>query len=156
MPRPWRRYTDGYSLPRGCPLHPGSSPSQGTEETPIYRAPCFGRLLYAPISPAFPVWLNRTIRTFRPDLLHLHLPNTSAFWARRLPAARRLPWIVHWHADVVASTIDQRLALAYRLYRPFEERLLATSRAVIATCRRIWRPAPRLPLRERCHIVPLV
>lgn len=48
-------------------------------------------------------------------------------------AARRLPWVVHWHADVVASLIDRRLALAYRLYRPLEQRLLAASQAIIAT-----------------------
>lgn len=62
----------------------------------IYRAPCFGQMLYAPLSPAFPFWLNRAIRDFRPDLLHLHLPNTSAFWALTIPAARRLPWVVQW------------------------------------------------------------
>lgn len=130
--------------------------SKEQEETPIYRAPCFGRLLYAPISPAFPAWLNRVIREFRPDLLHLHLPNTSAFWALVVPAARRLPWIVHWHADVVASAIDRRLALAYRLYRPFEQRLLAASRAVVATSPPYLEASSALaPWRERCHVIPL-
>ena len=100
---------------------------------PVYRVPCYGRLLYAPVSPQFPFWLVRALREFRPDLLHLHLPNTSAFWGLAVPAARRLPWIIHWHADVVASLLDRRLALAYRFYRPFEQRLLAASRAVIAT-----------------------
>ncbi|MDG4549483.1 MAG: glycosyltransferase [Candidatus Contendobacter sp.] len=123
---------------------------------PIYRAPCHGRLLYAPISPRFPFWLARTIREFRPDLLHLHLPNTSAFWALAVPAARRLPWVVHWHADVVASLLDRRLALAYRFYRPFEQRLIAASRAVIATSPPYLDASVALaPWRERCHIVPL-
>ncbi len=123
---------------------------------PIYRTPCHGRLLYAPISPAFPFWLNRAIREFRPDLLHLHLPNTSAFWALAIPAARRLPWIVHWHADVVASLLDRRLALAYQLYRPFEQRLLAASRAVIATSPPYLDASSALELwRARCHVIPL-
>ncbi len=138
------------------PSTPGSSLSKEQEETPIYRAPCFGRLLYAPVSPAFPVWLHRAIRAFRPDLLHLHLPNTSAFWALAVPAARRLPWIIHWHADVVASAIDRRLALAYRLYRPFEQRLLAASRAVVATSPPYLEASSALaPWRERCCIIPL-
>ncbi|MDS4028962.1 MAG: glycosyltransferase [Candidatus Contendobacter sp.] len=123
---------------------------------PVYRAPCHGRLLYAPVSPRFPFWLARAIREFRPDLLHLHLPNTSAFWALAVPAARRLPWVVHWHADVVASLLDRRLALAYRFYRPFEQRLLAASRAVIATSPPYLAASAALaPWRERCHIVPL-
>ena len=123
---------------------------------PIYRAPCHGRLLYAPVSPMFPFWLARAIREFRPELLHLHLPNTSAFWALAVPAARRLPWIIHWHADVVASQIVRWLALAYRFYRPFELRLLAASRAVIATSPPYLDASPALaPWRERCHVIPL-
>ena len=57
---------------------------------------------------------------------------------------------------MVASAIDQRLALAYRLYRPFEQRLLATSRAVIATSPPYLEASTALASwRERCHIVPL-
>jgi rhamnosyl/mannosyltransferase len=122
----------------------------------IYRAPCHGRLLYAPISPAFPFWLRRAIREFQPDLLHLHLPNTSAFWALMMPAARRLPWVIHWHADVVASVIDRRLALAYHLYRPFEQRLLAASQAIIATSPPYLEASAALaPWRAHCHSMPL-
>ena len=122
----------------------------------IYRAPSYGRLLYAPVSPAFPFWLHRAIRECRPDLLHLHLPNTSAFWALAVPAARRLPWVIHWHADVVASLLDRRLALAYRVYRPLEQRLLAASRAVIATSPPYLDASPALAAwRARCHTIPL-
>lgn len=125
-------------------------------DLPIYRAPCHGRLLYAPLSPAFPFWLHRAIQAFQPDLLHLHLPNTSAFWALAVPAARRLPWVIHWHADVVASTIERRLALAYRLYRPFEQRLLAASRAVIATSPPyLVASAALADWRDRCQVIPL-
>lgn len=133
----------------------GARPNMG-DAIPIYRAPCHGRLLYAPVSPTFPLWLQRAIREFQPDLLHLHLPNTSAFAALLLPAARRLPWVIHWHADVVASTIDRRLALAYRFYRPFEQRLLAASRAVIATSPTYLQSSPALaPWRERSTVIPL-
>ena len=137
---------------------PAQSPASPRDEkgVTIYRAPCYGRLLYAPISPAFPFWLHRAIREFQPDLLHLHLPNTSAFWALMVPAARRLPWVIHWHADVVASAIDRRLAWAYRLYRPLEQRLLAASSAIIATSPPYLDASAALaPWRERCHIIPL-
>lgn len=133
-----------------------SAPTQDQQGVTIYRVPCYGRLLYAPISPAFPFWLHRAIRDFQPDLLHLHLPNTSAFWALLLPAARRLPWVVHWHADVVASAIDRRLALAYRFYRPFEQRMLAASAAIIATSPPYLEASAALaPWRERCQMIPL-
>ena len=84
------------------PLQPSSLP-RSEDGACIYRAPSYGRLLYAPVSPAFPFWLARAIREFQPDLLHLHLPNTSAFGALLVPAARRLPWVIHWHADMVSS-----------------------------------------------------
>lgn len=142
-----------HDAPVPLPLPP---PSRGEGRVRIYRAPCYGRLLYAPISPAFPLWLHRAIGEFQPHLLHLHLPNTSAFWALLVPAARRLPWVVHWHADVVASTIDRRLTLAYRLYRPFEQRLLAASRAIIATSPPYLDASIALaPWRGRCDIIPL-
>ncbi|MBL8250491.1 MAG: glycosyltransferase [Candidatus Competibacter sp.] len=134
---------------------PGQAPAPA-DSPAIYRVPCHGQLLYAPLSPAFPIWLGRAIREFRPDLLHLHLPNTSAFWAFSLASARQLPWVIHWHADVVASTIDRRLALAYRFYRPLEQRLLAASKAIIATSKPYLDASAALrPWRERCHVIPL-
>lgn len=127
-----------------------------TDSPPIYRAPCHGQLLYAPLSPAFPFWLARVLREFRPDVLHLHLPNTSAFWALLVPAARRRPWVIHWHADVVTSPLNRRLALAYRLYRPLEQRLLTTSQAVIVASLPYLDASNALQSwRKRCHVIPL-
>ncbi len=134
-------------------------PSIASEPWPwgaLYRAPCFGRWLYTPISPHFPVWLHRVIHEFQPDALHLHLPNPSAFWALPLPSARRLPWIIHWHSDVVASALDQRLALAYRVYRPFEQAVLQRACAIIATSPPYLESSPALaPWRGKCHTVSL-
>ncbi|WP_200280786.1 glycosyltransferase [Rhabdochromatium marinum] len=122
----------------------------------VFRAPTFGQFLYAPLSPGFPLWLNRVIKEFKPDLLHLHVPNTSVFAALAIPRARRLPWVIHWHADVGGMPLDRRLALAYRLYRPLEQRLLRRSRAVIATSEPYLQASEALrPWRERCVAIPL-
>lgn len=121
----------------------------------LYRVPSYGRLLYAPISPQFPWWLQRSIQQFQPDILHLHMPNTSALWALLLPAARRLPWVIHWHADVV-SVMHQQLALAYRVYRPFEQRLLAHAAAVIITSAPYLATSPALQAwQDKCEVIPL-
>ena len=123
---------------------------------PIYRVPCYGRLLYAPLSPAFPRWLERAIGEFRPDLLHIHMPNTSAFWCLRNRRAKSLPWLVHWHADVVASQLDRRLSFAYSAYRPFEQRLLARSDRIIVTSEPYLAASSALARwRERCRVIPL-
>ena len=36
----------------------------------------WGQLAYAPLSPGFPWHLARAIAQHRPDLLHIHVPNT--------------------------------------------------------------------------------
>jgi glycosyltransferase involved in cell wall biosynthesis len=93
---------------------------------------CHGQWLYAPVSPSFPFLLARMLREFRPDLLHLHVPNTSAFWALLSPAARRLPWLVQWQADVPLDIRRPAVRAMYSLYRPFEQALLGHASTVIA------------------------
>lgn len=132
-------------------------PFQADNRAPdIYRAPCYGRLLYAPVSPHFPFWLQHSLNRFQPDLLHLHMPNTSAFWALFSPAARRLPWVIHWHSDVVDEKLSNTLALAYHAYRPFEQALLKRSRAVIVTSPLYLQASQALkPWQDKCHVIPL-
>jgi len=121
----------------------------------IYRAPCYGRLLYAPMSPQFPFWLNRVLDEFQPTILHLHLPNTSAFFALWLSRARRIPWIIHWHADV-ETPFNPYLSIAYKFYRPLEQRLLAHAQRIIVTSP-AYLTASRALVRwqNKCQVIPL-
>ena len=129
---------------------------QGTGSPAVYRVPCLGSLLYAPVSPGFPFILRQVISRFKPNILHLHMPNTSAFWVMALPCARRIPWVVHWHSDVVASEIDRRMAVSYQLYRPFEQRLLKLSGSIVATSRPYLETSKALsPWRNKCKVVEL-
>ncbi|MDR3388407.1 MAG: glycosyltransferase [Rudaea sp.] len=127
-----------------------------TDEVEVTLAACHGQWLYAPVSPTFPWQLKQTIQRFRPDLLHLHLPNTSAFWALMLPSARRVPWVVHWHADIPLDSRHAGLRLAYRLYRPWEQAMLRRARAVIATSAPYRDSSPALaPWRDKTRVIPL-
>jgi len=122
----------------------------------VTLAACHGHLLYAPVSPAFPRLLKRSLARIRPDLLHLHLPNTSAFFALLSPAARRLPWIVHWHADIPLDTRRRMLRIAYGIYRPWERAMLRRAAAVIATSEPYRDSSPALaPWRGKTHVIPL-
>ena len=122
----------------------------------VHRAGCIGAPLYTPLSPGFPFELAHLLRAFRPDLLHLHLPNPSAFAVLPLPAARRLPWVVHWHADVPPDAPDWRLRAAYRLYRPFEQAVLRRACVVIATSQPYLDSSLALaPWRSKTRVVPL-
>lgn len=122
----------------------------------VYRVPCYGSFLYAPISPGFALALRREILAFKPDILHMHLPNTSAFWAMAIPSARKVPWVVQWQSDIVNSDIDRRLAIAYRLYQPLEHRFLKKASAIIASTPPYFETSePLSSWREKCRIIPL-
>lgn len=123
----------------------------------LWRVPTWGNALYAPISPAFPFWLKRILVQFKPQMLHLHLPNPSAFWVLFSSAARRLPWVIQWQSDVLVSTqIDRRLALAYRFYAPFEQAVLARAkRIVVASPPYLESSLALANWRGKCSVVPL-
>ena len=122
----------------------------------LMRAPVWARLLFAPVSPLFPFWLARAIRRHRPDVLHLHMPNLSALWALLLPAARRIPWVVQWQSDVVASPFHLGLRLAYPHYRLFENALLERAECiVVASPQYLETSEPLRAWRDKCHVIAL-
>lgn len=122
----------------------------------VFAARIHGQLVYAPVSPSFPRLLGRSLRTFRPRVLHIHQPNLSALAVLFSARARRIPWVIQWQSDVVPSQIDRRLALAYRFYRPLEQRLLARSAAVLVSSAPYLEHSSALAAwRDRCHVVPL-
>jgi len=122
----------------------------------VVRAGTFLKLLFTPISPAFPWHLRSLIAEKEPDILHLHLPNPSSFWALALPSARRLPWIVHWHSDVVTAKQGWLMKLAYACYRPLENALLRRSSAIFVTSPDYRHSSkPLQPWLAKCRVVPL-
>jgi len=122
----------------------------------VVLAACHGQFVYAPLSPGFPRLLARVLREFQPDLLHLHMPNTSAFSALLLPSARRLPWVVHWHADIPMHARIRSLRAAYRVYRPLEQALLRRARAIVATSQAYLDSSLALaPWRDKVRVIPL-
>lgn len=122
----------------------------------VIRVSSWGRLLFTPVSPVFPLVLKKAIDEFAPDLLHLHLPNPSAFWVMALSSARRIPWVIHWHADVVSADFDWRVKQAYRFYRPFEQALIRRSDRVIATSEPYLATSkPLASWHSRCMVIPL-
>ncbi len=99
----------------------------------VHLAACLGQLAYAPVSPSFGLLLRRLIMRQQPQLLHMHLPNPSAFWALALPAARRLPWVLHWHSDIAGVEAPASVRALYRVYRPFETAQLRHATRIICT-----------------------
>ncbi len=135
----------------------GELPEQETVNSSlIVRVHSYGQLLFAPISPGFRGQLDKLIKSFQPDVIDIHMPNTSAFFLIFLMVARRIPWVIHWHSDVVFPADKPMLAIAYKLYRPFERYLLKRSRAIIATSPNYLKSSATLqPYLQKCSVIPL-
>jgi glycosyltransferase involved in cell wall biosynthesis len=143
-----------------CLVHasPGiaSASSLGDPRVRVVRVPCHGQRLFVPVSPAWPRYLQRCLREFRPDLLHVHVPNPSTFWSLLLPSARRVPMIVHWHADIPLDARHAGLRWAYRPYRVFESALNARAARIVATSAAYLEASHALTAhRSKCEVIPL-
>jgi len=97
----------------------------------VGRIRTFGQAAYAPVTPEFPLQFILLCRRYKPDVIHAHLPNVSAFWL--LFISKPCPLMLHWHADVVASPLDRKMSVLYNLYRPWEFLLLKKADRIIAT-----------------------
>ena len=122
----------------------------------IVKAATWCRLLFTPISPGFPLLLHRLINRDQPDLLHLHLPNPSAFWALALPSARCLPWVIHWQSDVLTERSHWLLRLAYQVYSPLESALLKKAdKVIVSSPPYLETSKPLAKISKKCAVIPL-
>jgi O-antigen biosynthesis rhamnosyltransferase len=102
------------------------------------------RVLSVPLAPSFPLWLRR----MDADLVHVHMPNPVGE-AAALVAARGLPLVVSYHADIV------RQARFMPLYRPLAEACLDRAAALVVGSRRLLRTSPLVgPRSPRARVVP--
>ena len=115
-----------------------------------------GVLLYAPICMSFLTELNRVISEFQPHIIHIHMPNLSAFACLFSKLAKAIPWVVHWHSDVLGQLPDWRIKLAYKVYSIFEEQMLVQAKCIIATSTPYLENSNVLQRhRNKCSVIPL-
>jgi glycosyltransferase involved in cell wall biosynthesis len=95
--------------------------------TDVLRVGACCNIASQPVSFKYWYLLKKTIDTFLPDYIHLHLPNplvASYLLTLDLHGAKI---ISHWHADILGQKSF------YRLYRPFERAILKKSYKIITT-----------------------
>ena len=149
-----------HGVDAGALVHQPPGRWRGTREVlngvSLWRAGCLAAPLYAPLSPDFPWRMSRLIDTWKPDLLHLHLPNPACLFALASRRARALPWLVHWHADVSRDVPSRAVRAAYAAYRPFEQATLRRAEAIIATPQRYLDASSALAgWRSKARVIPL-
>jgi len=98
----------------------------------------------ATICPAIPL----AIRSNKPDLVHLHMPNPFGA-AAYLLSGHRGPLIITWHFDIV------RQRLMKKLFKPLFDRILSRAWAVVATSPNIARSSEVLQaFSDRVRVIP--
>ncbi|MDI4652853.1 MULTISPECIES: glycosyltransferase [Pseudoalteromonas] len=111
---------------------------------------------YAPIAPDFLKELNQAIADFKPDLIHIHMPNLSAFTCLFSKSARKIPWVIHWHSDVLGAAPDLKIKLLYPFYRVFEKALLQKAKEIIVTSPPYLEHSVALrTFKDKCNVIPL-
>lgn len=124
----------------------------------IYRVPIVAKALFAPVSPRFGFYLQQAVDEFKPDVIHIHLPNTAALYCLFNKTCKQIPWVVHWHSDVLGDNSPWWLQLLYPVYHFLLERSTVNkSDAVIATSPPYAKISPVLKAlpTEKLNIVPL-
>ena len=115
---------------------------------PVVRAGCFCKLRSQPLSFSYYFLLRRLLKEFRPDVLHVHLPNPFAMFILMLcPGKYQL--ILHWHSDI----IEQKYL--YWLIRGLEWMMLKRADKILVTTQRYLDGSrPLRPWKEKCLVFP--
>ncbi|XPV77115.1 MAG: glycosyltransferase [Desulfovibrio sp.] len=136
-----------------CHQYNGEALSNPLDAVPVRRVRTYGVFCYVPLSPSFPVILREEIRSFAPDVIHVHMPNVSGFL---LPGNYKGKVVVHWHSDVVFPKEKFIHTQLYRFYSFFERRLLDRADTIIGTSPPYLEASKVLkPYRSKAALVPL-
>lgn len=92
----------------------------------VIRVGIVGIVASQPIPMGYWHSLYREIQSFRPDYIHVHLPNPLICSLLRLVPTKGIKIVVHWHADILNNPL-------YWLCRREEQQMLKRADCIIAT-----------------------
>ena len=99
------------------------------DEIPVTRVGVLGEIFSQPIPLCYRTQLKKVIASFKPDIIHIHLPNPLICACLLNIRTSGIKIVVHWHADILGKK------LMYRLIRPVERKILDRADTIIATSR---------------------
>ena len=110
----------------------------------VTRVGIAGVVASQPIPTGYWFSLCRIIRTFRPDYIHVHLPNPLVCLLLLLVPLYGAKIVVHWHADIIDNPL-------YWLCRGVEQSILRRAEHIITTSREYAESS--IPLRNHLQKV---
>lgn len=97
------------------------------DDVEVARAGILGEFASQPISFSYYFLIRKYIKEFKPDIIHLHLPNPLACFYLLSLIPKQTKLIIHWHSDIVAQKY------IYKLFAPIEKRILQRSNKILVT-----------------------
>jgi rhamnosyl/mannosyltransferase len=126
----------------------GATQSGRIDGVQLRRLRSLGSLHSMPLLPGLLGALRDELRSFDPELVHMHLPNPAPglawLWLRE-----QRPLVLSHHSDIV------RQRALRRLFSPAEQRLLASADAILVSSEALARDSRVLaPHHARVHSIP--
>ena len=97
------------------------------EDVEVHRIATVGTFFSQPIPKGYHTALKRLIKEFKPDYIHLHMPNPVVTLFLLNMDLSGIKLYIHWHADISGQK------LLYSLYKDYENKLLLRADKIIAT-----------------------
>lgn len=73
--------------------------------------------------------LRKVISSFKPDFIHIHLPNPFVSMLLLCVIPKDTKLIIHWHSDIT----EPKQQVFYLFYKHFENNILARAHSIVAT-----------------------
>lgn len=117
----------------------------------VIRIASCGELASQPISFSYYFKLKKILKTYNPDIIHLHLPNPLLCLYVLSLIPRNTKLILHWHSDIIAQK------LIYHMFLPIERKILAKADKILVTSPQyLDNSQPLLKYRNKCVVIPNV
>lgn len=127
-----------------------------TDPAWLTRVPVQFHVAFAPVALGFRAALVAAVRRVQPDIVHWHLPNTSAFWGLTHRELTQVPWVLHWHSDVLVDRMPLWVRLCALPYRLLEQGLLDRAARIVVTSPPYLQASATLARwQDKCAVVPL-
>jgi len=122
----------------------------------LIRQQTWRPVFHTPLMRGINKQINQIIATDPPNLIHLHWPNPSLFYLLLNSRAKRIPWVVSWHADMVTENSSWLMRLIYRIIRPLETRVLKQCKSIVVSSQAYLNHSkPLLANAHKVSVIPL-
>ena len=122
----------------------------------VIRQACLRPVFFTPLMIGLNNQVKRLIREQAIDIIHLHVPNPSLFLLLLNRSAKKVPWVMRWHSDMVTASSSRLMRLLYRCLKPLETALIKNCQRVLISTDEYIKKSPQLQkFTSRVSVIPL-